>query len=284
MEKEHSSSKGDFNLNNVCSKCSLPMNDKFVAKILDMIMHEDCIRCFSCNCMLKDTCYFRESKFFCKDHFFRFYGVKCVACKKRIDPLNMVHKYKENLIHVACLRCCFCNREATTGEEIHITENFTFVCKEDFEKYQNCQGSEIRNFISDESLEKSSNASVEPSDNEDEINKSRGPRTVINLKQLEVLKETFKVNQKPSRLEREKLATKTGLTTRVIQVWFQNKRSKERRFRRQSLYENRLKVAMCYEFFKAESRNKATSTQEFNQPTLTCINDNSVLNTEFLLF
>ena len=57
----------------------------------------------------------------------------------------------------------------------------------------------------------------------------RGPRTTIKAKQLEVLKNCFDANPKPTRLMREQLAKDTGLPMRVIQVWFQNKRSKTKR-------------------------------------------------------
>merc|ERR1719410_1901497 len=79
----------------------------------------------------------------------------------------------------------------------------------------------------------------EKSDNEDEREgddkkegkdgKRRGPRTTIKAKQLEILKTCFDQNPKPTRQVREQLAKDTGLPMRVIQVWFQNKRSKQKR-------------------------------------------------------
>ena len=65
--------------------------------------------------------------------------------------------------------------------------------------------------------------------------KRRGPRTTIKAKQLEALKDTFAATPKPSRNIREKLAQETGLNMRVIQVWFQNRRSKERRLKQQGI-------------------------------------------------
>ncbi|XP_063599686.1 LIM/homeobox protein Lhx1-like [Penaeus indicus] len=62
-------------------------------------------------------------------------------------------------------------------------------------------------------------------------NKRRGPRTTIKAKQLEILKNAFASTPKPTRHIREQLAKETGLPMRVIQVWFQNKRSKERRMK-----------------------------------------------------
>jgi len=59
--------------------------------------------------------------------------------------------------------------------------------------------------------------------------KRRGPRTTIKAKQLEILKTCFDQNPKPTRQVREQLAKDTGLPMRVIQVWFQNKRSKQKR-------------------------------------------------------
>ena len=59
--------------------------------------------------------------------------------------------------------------------------------------------------------------------------KRRGPRTTIKAKQLELLRDVFVTTPKPTRLMREQLAKDTGLPMRVIQVWFQNKRSKEKR-------------------------------------------------------
>ncbi|XP_018012662.1 LIM/homeobox protein Lhx1 isoform X2 [Hyalella azteca] len=65
-------------------------------------------------------------------------------------------------------------------------------------------------------------------------NKRRGPRTTIKAKQLEVLKNAFNKTPKPTRHIREQLTKETGLPMRVVQVWFQNKRSKERRMKQLS--------------------------------------------------
>ncbi|VDK85757.1 unnamed protein product [Litomosoides sigmodontis] len=61
--------------------------------------------------------------------------------------------------------------------------------------------------------------------------KRRGPRTTIKAKQLDTLKAAFASTPKPTRHVREQLAQETGLNMRVIQVWFQNRRSKERRMK-----------------------------------------------------
>ena len=54
-------------------------------------------------------------------------------------------------------------------------------------------------------------------------------RTSINPKQLLILQATYEKEPRPSRTMREELAAQTGLTAKVIQVWFQNRRSKEKK-------------------------------------------------------
>ncbi|KAJ1370757.1 hypothetical protein KIN20_032562 [Parelaphostrongylus tenuis] len=68
-------------------------------------------------------------------------------------------------------------------------------------------------------------------DDENKFLKRRGPRTTIKQNQLDVLNRIFSSTPKPSKHARAKLALETGLSMRVIQVWFQNRRSKERRLK-----------------------------------------------------
>ena len=59
--------------------------------------------------------------------------------------------------------------------------------------------------------------------------RKRGPKTTIKPHQLEILKNCFDQNPKPTPKVFEELSKDTGLSKRVIQVWFQNKRSKSKR-------------------------------------------------------
>lgn len=54
-------------------------------------------------------------------------------------------------------------------------------------------------------------------------------RTSITPQQLEVLMAVYNREQRPAKAVREDLVAKTGLEMKVIQVWFQNRRSKEKR-------------------------------------------------------
>lgn len=61
---------------------------------------------------------------------------------------------------------------------------------------------------------------------------NKRPRTTITAKQLDTLKRAYESSAKPARHIREKLSSDTGLDMRVVQVWFQNRRAKEKRLKR----------------------------------------------------
>lgn len=50
------------------------------------------------------------------------------------------------------------------------------------------------------------------------------PRTILNTQQRRAFKASFDVSPKPCRKVRENLAKETGLSLRIVQVWFQNQR------------------------------------------------------------
>jgi len=61
---------------------------------------------------------------------------------------------------------------------------------------------------------------------------SKRPRTTISSQQLDALKRAYNDSTKPARQVRERLSAETGLDMRVVQVWFQNRRAKEKRLRK----------------------------------------------------
>ena len=50
---------------------------------------------------------------------------------------------------------------------------------------------------------------------------------MLTEKQLNVLKSCYMANPRPDALMKEQLTEMTGLSSRVIRVWFQNKRCKD---------------------------------------------------------
>lgn len=54
-------------------------------------------------------------------------------------------------------------------------------------------------------------------------------RTVLNEKQLSMLRACYQMNSRPDALVKEQLVEMTGLSARVVRVWFQNKRCKDKK-------------------------------------------------------
>ncbi|NXF28907.1 LHX5 protein, partial [Nyctibius bracteatus] len=187
--------------------------------------------------------------------FSRRFGTKCAGCSQGISPSDLVRKARNKVFHLNCFTCMVCNKQLSTGEELYIIDENKFVCKEDYLNSPTLKEGSLNSVSSctDRSLspdlqdpmqddtketDNSTSSDKETTNNENEEQNSgtkrRGPRTTIKAKQLETLKAAFAATPKPTRHIREQLAQETGLNMRVIQVWFQNRRSKERRMKQLS--------------------------------------------------
>nr|KAF6456767.1 LIM homeobox 1 [Rousettus aegyptiacus] len=239
-----------------CAGCKRPILDRFLLNVLDRAWHVKCVQCCECKCNLTEKCFSREGKLYCKNDFFRCFGTKCAGCAQGISPSDLVRRARSKVFHLNCFTCMMCNKQLSTGEELYIIDENKFVCKEDY-----LSNSSVAKENSLHSATTGSDPSLSPdsqdpsqddakdsesanvsdkeggSNENDDQNlgaKRRGPRTTIKAKQLETLKAAFAATPKPTRHIREQLAQETGLNMRVIQVWFQNRRSKERRMKQLS--------------------------------------------------
>ena len=160
---------------------------------------------------------------------------RCSTCFAEIEQGDFYTRVWNQFYHWRCYQCSSCFRRVQPGEEVYLTSNQRFLCREDHQKeiYNSIpmkteedfdkENLSLLNRLSHSSSSSSSNPLASP--------KKRGPRTTIKSKQLEQLRLTFATTPKPTRHIREELARTTGLPMRVIQVWFQNRRSKERRMK-----------------------------------------------------
>uniref|UniRef100_A0A8C6SXH2 LIM/homeobox protein Lhx1 n=1 Tax=Neogobius melanostomus TaxID=47308 RepID=A0A8C6SXH2_9GOBI len=240
-----------------CAGCERPILDRFLLNVLDRAWHVKCVQCCECKCNLTEKCFSREGRLYCKNDFFRRFGTKCGGCAQGISPNDLVRRARSKVFHLNCFTCMMCNKQLSTGEELYIIDENKFVCKEDY--LSNAAGKDGSllsvTACSDPSLSPDSQDPLQDdvvlkdteiaalsdketvnNENDDQNlgGKRRGPRTTIKAKQLETLKAAFAATPKPTRHIREQLAQETGLNMRVIQVWFQNRRSKERRMKQLS--------------------------------------------------
>jgi len=246
----------------VCAECNLPIEDQYVLRVGESSLHQECLKCASCRAPLTESCFSKFGQFYCRQDFYRMFGPRCSACQLVFTETDKARKIGESLFHTHCFTCRDCSANLTEGDKVGCDHRGNLFCEIDYIKHTNgsSNGSEVSSDDTNQYFDlDTSNTSVDNeltvkreaktpdmtgnnSDDdtdsrrgdvgEGEIGKDgkrRGPRTTIKAKQLEVLKNCFDQNPKPTRQVREQLAKETGLPMRVIQVWFQNKRSKQKR-------------------------------------------------------
>ena len=245
-----------------CVRCSQSIRDPYIYSVRDLPHHQKCLQCSECAEYLTESCFAHDERYFCKRDFYRLYGPRCQGCDLSIEWDQFSTKIGGWFFHPECLVCCVCRLAVPSGRKVRYScdglvycEEHSFMChmkNGGNEMYEKDSGIECdsmtppeKDLGSNNNIANTSASSGKMSptnedadsdgernkmnDDSSKENKRRGPRTTIKAKQLEVLKNVFAQTPKPTRLMREQLAKETGLPMRVIQVWFQNKRSKEKR-------------------------------------------------------
>uniref|UniRef100_UPI00358ED15B LIM/homeobox protein Lhx3-like n=1 Tax=Myxine glutinosa TaxID=7769 RepID=UPI00358ED15B len=211
-----------------CAGCNQHILDRFILKVLDRAWHSRCLKCRDCQAPLSDKCFSRDGGVYCKDDFFRRFGTKCSACQQGIPPSQVVRRAQDFVYHLPCFACIVCQRQLSTGDEFYLLEDGRLVCKEDYEDAKRRE------------------AELDTG--------SKRPRTTITAKQLETLKNAYSNSPKPARHVREQLSSETGLDMRVVQVWFQNRRAKEKRLKKDAGRQR------WGQYFRTTKRTKGTSS------------------------
>ena len=237
-----------------CSQCGLRVDGEVVVQVGDLTLHEHCLACSVCHQPLEETCYAKLGQLYCRHDYAKMFGPKCASCKSSFNWGDPVQRLGDLAFHVDCFKCDVCDCKLETGMQHGAGHKGEPLCQEHFHKMKEAISQELKAEIKEEEEEEENTEEAlrskatfpespeksdkeeneEEEDKEDEKKeckdgKRRGPRTTIKAKQLEMLRTVFNQTPKPTRVVREQLAKDTQLPMRVIQVWFQNKRSKEKR-------------------------------------------------------
>ncbi|CAD5113850.1 DgyrCDS3009 [Dimorphilus gyrociliatus] len=218
-----------------CVGCKLPIEERYLLQLGGELWHENCLRCSVCRVALSNSCFVRDGRLFCKVDYYRFYGAKCSNCMQAISPQELVMRAGSAVYHVQCFVCSLCGYQLQRGHQF-VVRHGQLLCRMDYEKEMARLQYEIDPWCTNFSPKcdmygADDDSSME--ENDADANKGpKRPRTILTTSQRRKFKTAFEVNPKPCRKVREALAAETGLSVRVVQVWFQNQRAKVKKLAR----------------------------------------------------
>ncbi|KAM9385821.1 LIM homeobox transcription factor 1-alpha [Pholidichthys leucotaenia] len=233
----------------VCAGCQRLITDRFLLTITGGLWHEDCVRCAACGDALRSSCFLRDRKLYCKRDYANLFAVRCGGCSETISPAELVMRAGAAVFHLRCFTCSVCSCHLQTGDRCVLREGQLLCARED---YHQCLASPTssdtgKSDDEEEELEESGRVTGRRVQSEDQESKRpKRPRTILTTQQRRTFKASFEVSSKPCRKVRETLAAETGLSVRVVQVWFQNQRAKMKKLaRRQQQQEQQQNQEQC---------------------------------------
>ncbi|KAA8592806.1 hypothetical protein FQN60_018261 [Etheostoma spectabile] len=161
----------------------------------------------------------------------RLFATKCSGCMEKIAPTEFVMRALECVYHLNCFCCCVCDRQLRKGDEFVLKEG-QLLCKIDYEREKDLLSS-VSPDDSDSEKSDDEELDIKPEkgiggqgkgDDGKDPRRPKRPRTILTTQQRRAFKASFEV--------RETLAAETGLSVRVVQVWFQNQRAKMKKLAR----------------------------------------------------
>ncbi|XP_067390648.1 insulin gene enhancer protein ISL-2 isoform X1 [Emydura macquarii macquarii] len=223
----------------MCVGCGSQIHDQYILKVSpDLEWHAACLKCAECSQFLDETCtcFVRDGKTYCKRDYIRLFGIKCAKCKAGFSSSDLVMRARENVYHIECFRCSVCSRQLLPGDEFSLRDH-ELLCRADHSLLLDRNSADSPrspgHLQSTRGLHLSDSGpgrqpSLRPHVHK-QTEKTTRVRTVLNEKQLHTLRTCYAANPRPDALMKEQLVEMTGLSPRVIRVWFQNKRCKDKK-------------------------------------------------------
>ncbi|CAG2170298.1 unnamed protein product [Oppiella nova] len=309
-----------------CAGCGSFIMDRYYLSAVDRQWHVQCLKCSQCKIALDSelTCFSRDGHIYCKEDYYRIFAMKrCSRCGQGIYASELVMRVRDNIYHMQCFTCAWCNTTLAQGDYFGLKDNLVY-CRTHYEmltcghflltsenaihpsahdrngssqpimpaygsiysgapttagggavtavtgvrkgrprKRKATDGTPIHDTHSpgvattpsaqsptlansiDSNVVSNLSSSLDTgcmSDGQSSMNgsslvlsghasgqRTKRMRTSFKHHQLRTMKSYFSINQNPDAKDLKQLSQKTGLSKRVLQVWFQNARAKWRR-------------------------------------------------------
>ncbi|XP_030622323.1 insulin gene enhancer protein isl-2b isoform X2 [Chanos chanos] len=233
---DHSKKKSGLAM---CVGCGSQIHDQYILRVSpDLEWHAACLKCAECSQYLDETCtcFVRDGKTYCKRDYVRLFGIKCAKCCQGFSSSDLVMRAREHVYHIECFRCAMCSRQLLPGDEFSVRDD-ELLCRADHGLLleRGAGGSPLSpgHIHSSRALHMADCGSGRQAPHRNHVHKQSEKttrvRTVLNEKQLHTLRTCYNANPRPDALMKEQLVEMTGLSPRVIRVWFQNKRCKDKK-------------------------------------------------------
>ncbi|ESO01847.1 hypothetical protein HELRODRAFT_106340 [Helobdella robusta] len=157
---------------------------------------------------------------------------RCYACGQIIEDHFLMNVFPGVKFHERCLKCVECGK-LLDERNVCYCMKAQIYCAHDFNRLFGGRGGNFNENLPGEPhqpQETHSSPSSAPSTSP-AAPATRPPRhrTPMTEAQLQALKTSYMSNPRPDARERERLSSVLGLKARVIRVWFQNRRCKEKK-------------------------------------------------------
>ncbi|XP_078740644.1 uncharacterized protein LOC144953863 [Lampetra fluviatilis] len=221
-----------------CAGCGRAICERYYLLAVDRAWHTACLRCCECarplECEL--TCFSKDGAIYCKRDYYRRFSVqRCARCHLGIAAAELVMRARAAVYHVACFTCSACSGALEPGEPFSAAPcaPHRLYCRHHLVTVSHPHPPHTALGCTNENDEGGGDLQGgrdgPASSFQSSSQKSKRMRTSFKHHQLRTMKSYFALNHNPDAKDLKQLAQKTGLTKRVLQVWFQNARAKFRR-------------------------------------------------------